>query len=297
MSDAAGYIIGIPTVARRRGYLAETVSSIVTAINGRDFQRARIVILNGDDSQHSNPEIQTVVSRHGELCASGTLRIVNRYEPIAVENCDERGLWQRKQTLDCAALLEHCQDSGSYYLHVEDDVVATPQFLEIIDSKLQAHRVNGQRWAILSFYNSFPIADGAHYSEFALTRKYFGLIGQLFHNKDLPSLCHYLRAHHTHAPVDVLVARWALCEGRAVIGHSPSLFQHVGVISSFQGRIQLWDSPEFDEDLARRRARLRVALHDVRDEHPGAAQRFLSYRRELRQHQRSSKLPRKVPVL
>jgi hypothetical protein len=286
MSQENRYVIGIPTVARRRGYLAETVASILSAMNAGDLKRTRIVIFNGDSSPDNNADIHAISTRYAELCASGILRIESRRQQLVLEDCDERTLWWRKQTLDGAALLEHCQRWGDYYLHLEDDIVASAGFLDVIDSKLQAHRAQGARWAILSFYNSFPVSDGAHYSEFRLTRKYFGFIGQLFQVKDIPLLCRYFRANYADAPIDVLVARWVLSEGRAVIGHSPSQFQHVGVISSFQGRIQLWDSPQFDDDPKTFRARMRVALRDLRLNHPDTAQLFLDYRRQLRQIQK-----------
>lgn len=286
MSHQNRYVIGIPTVARRRGYLAETVASVLSAMNAGDLKRTRIVIFNGDNPPESNAEIHALSTRYAEHCACGTLRIEHRREPVVLEDCDEKTLWWRKQTLDGAALLEHCQSWGDYYLHLEDDIVARPGFLEVIDSKLEAHRAAGERWAILSFYNSFPVSDGAHYSEYRLTRKYFGFIGQLFQMKDVPLLGRYLRANYTEAPIDVLVARWALSNGRAVIGHAPSLFQHVGVISSFQGRIQLWDSPQFNDDRHAFKARMRVALEDLRVDHPDVTQLFLNYRRELRKIQR-----------
>src|SRR5262245_4695086 len=281
MGRECRYVIGIPTVRRDQGYLGRTVDSLIAAMPADDLARVRIVIFNGDVPASSNAEVAAVLRRHASLADYGTLTIESRQHTVAVETQDGEARWKRKQVIDCAALLDVCQGLSDYYLDLEDDIVAASGFIAGIDRRVREHQAAGRKWAILSFYNSFPIADGTYYSEFRLTRRYFGLIGQLVQARDLSSLAAYLRRHYTESAVDSLVGRWALVSGGAVIGHSPSLFQHVGVLSSYRNEIQIWESLQFPEQPKERRRRLRAALKEVKIHHPEAALDFLRYRRRL----------------
>lgn len=111
---------------------------------------------------------------------------------------------------------------SDYYLHLEDDTAAAPGFLAAIDARVRRHQTAGRERAIVSFFNSYPIADGAYYSEFRLTHRYFGLIGQLFRSRDLPSLAAYLRSHYTESPADSLSVRWRAL-GRIVADPRPAV--------------------------------------------------------------------------
>lgn len=276
------YVIGIPSVERRRGYLAETVDSVVNAMDADELERARIIVFNGDVPAGGNREISATLKQQAALAASGTLMVVNRAREVEVGPCTRQERWKRQQVLDCVALLECCQELGQYYLHLEDDVVAARGFRGAIEARVKQHQSARRNWTILSFYNSFPITDGTCYSEYRLSRRYFGMIGQLLRTEDLPSLSAYLCNHYADAPVDSLLGRWALAAGGAVIGHSPALFQHVGIISSFENEIQIWDTPQFPERPEERRRRLQAALRDVKAHHPGSASDFLRYRAQLR---------------
>ena len=281
------FVIGVPTVSRSRPYLLETLTSIVEGMQVEDWNHTRLVIFDGDVGSSGGQPRNAILNRFASLSEAGVLVVASRATAVPQGPCSDKARWQRKQALDCAALFDLCLGGGDYYLHLEDDVVASPGFLATIEARIAEHRAARRRWGILSFYNSFAIADGTRYSEFALTRRYFGLIGQVVRVEDLGPLAHYVRSHHTEGPIDVLVARWALAGGRAVVAHAPSLFQHVGVVSSYQSRIQLWDTPQFVEGREERRRRLATALGDVESHHPGASKSFTSHRRVMRRIQRA----------
>lgn len=260
----------------------ETVDSVVAAMAESDFQCARIIIFNGEPGTEHREEVAAALSRHADLAGVGALTVQHRADAVESGESGGEAEWKRRQVQHCAALMDACREGGDYYLHLEDDVIAAPGYLHKIELRVREHQKTQRRWAILSFYNSFPITDGVYFSEYHLTRRYFGLIGQLFRTRDLASLTEYLREHQTDGPVDTLVGRWALATGGTVIGHSPSLFQHVGVLSSYCNEIQIWDTPQFVELPGERKQRLRTAIADINTYHPGCASGFLRYRARLR---------------
>lgn len=286
MTPRSRYVIGIPSVWRARGYLAQTVDSVVAAMTESELARARIVVLNADTPSDRNTEVARVASGHAELVRSGTLTLESQPTRVVLDVRDDKELWRRQQVLDCASLIERCCGLGEYYLHLEDDVVAAPGFLAAIDARATAHARDRRRWSILSFYNSFSVADCTSLSERRLACSHFGLIGQLFHDSDLKSLSQYLRAHERDAPVDALVSRWARAAPGLVIAHAPSLFQHVGVFSSFRSEIQVWDTPQFLETPDERRSRLASAVADIKAHHPDSVRDYLSIRARLRAFRR-----------
>jgi len=257
------------------------VRSLAAALRDSDQERVRVVIFDGDFPPGRSRDIAEVRAEYAQLFSAGLLTIVERNKPPGIAACGEMAAWQRKQTLDAVELIAACGAEGDYYLHLEDDVISAPGCIASIDAAVAAHAAAGRQWAILSFYNSFPVEDGTPYSEYSLAHGYFGFIGQVFHWRDLEGLRSFLRDHCAEGPLDLLAACWARVTGGAVIAHAPSLFQHAGVLSSFQNQIQLWSAPQFVEEDAAREERLTRDLRDIETYHPSATAVFLRYRRAL----------------
>ena len=282
------FVIGVPTVRRARAYLDRTVASLVTGMSDLNRTQSRIVILDAEPEAGANPVINELKQTWPDLVASGFITVLRRESPLELESdvLSLKERWQRKQALDCVELFQRCSTLGEYYLHVEDDIIASSGFLAAVERRLESHVARGSNWRILSFYNSYKMRDDDSYSETRLNRHYFGLIGQLLRSQDLPDLARYICAHYNRAPVDVLVGWFVLKSGGWVYAHSPSLFQHVGVISSLQGRTQMWTAPEFEEGRVARLGREIVGLRDAIIYQPRSVGAFL--RLKLGFHPRSA---------
>lgn len=271
------FVIGIPTVGRPRAYLRQTVASLIRGMSETDRERCCIVIFDAEAEVGANPSLTELAQTWPALIASEFITVLRREKPLQLNpaGLSLKEHWQRKQTFDCAELFQRCSRMGEYYLHLEDDVIACPGFLDIIDRRLERHLLRGTDWRVLSFYNSHKMPDDASYTELQLDRRYFGLIGQLLRCQDLTNLARYVCSHHERLPVDALVGRFVLHGGGRVYAHSPTLFQHVGLISSLVGRTQMWTAPEFQEGSAERLRREILGLRDVLIHQPRSLGAFL----------------------
>lgn len=242
-----------------------------------DRERSRIVIFDAEVEFCANPIITELTRTWPALIASGFITVLRREKPFELntQGLNLKEGWQRKQTFDCAELFQRCSRMGEYYLHVEDDVIACRGFLDSIDRRLERHLSRESDWRVLSFYNSHEMDDDASYSELQLDRQYFGLIGQLLRCDDLSDLARYVCSHFERLPVDVLVGRFVLNSGGRVYAHAPTLFQHVGLISSLPGRTQMWTAPEFEEGPAEKLRRELLGLRDVLIHQPRSLGAFL----------------------
>jgi hypothetical protein len=109
----------------------------------------------------------------------------------------------------------YCSYVSQYYLHLEDDVIASPQFLSKI-----ADFINSQK----SEWISLNVA-------------LLGYIGKLYPVRELQNLASYLRLFFDEMPVDWLEPRWKKYRGqdpRETKCRAASLFQHIGLVSSFR---------------------------------------------------------------
>ena len=277
MSIKRKFVIGIPTVRREPAYLVKTVRSLVTNLRPVDRERCCIVIFDAEERSGENPALGVIEKTFPDLFESSFITYFRRHDslPPTDEKLSLKARWQQKQSLDCAELFCFCRDLGEYYLHVEDDVVACSGFLEAIEQCLSTHVARNTHWSVLSFYNSYQMKSDEYYTGAQLKDRYFGLIGQLIRCRDLMDLASYVTEHYRELPVDVLVGRFVLSRGGRIYGHSPALFQHVGVISSLTGRTQMWTAPDFHEGYLSRTLRELRGWCDVINHQPRSLRSYV----------------------
>lgn len=70
---------------------------------------------------------------------------------ITLGDSEDRVRWRSKQNLDYVFLMMYCQPKGSFYVQLEDDVVAKPQFHTIMKKTALQRIADGQEWFILDF--------------------------------------------------------------------------------------------------------------------------------------------------
>lgn len=252
--------------------------------------RSVIVLLNADPQPQNHREFNRIKKVFKNLVNTGFLKMLadsgelpstEKKQPTASSCSSIKQQWLSKQALDCARLMNYCRHLGDYYLHLEDDIITTKGFLSAVERRLQQHLSRQTSWMILSFYNSYSLKDNTQLTEYQLSREYFGFIGQLIRCDDLPRIADYIRDNHDQQPIDALVNQYVLETGGKVYVHSPSFFQHIGIISSFEGRIQLWSSIDFPERCWTRMKRYSKHLRDVVTLHPNALFAFLKYKMSL----------------
>jgi len=243
-------VIGIPSVARPTNYLLATLTSLWERTSAAEKARFRVVVFNADVPAAQNEEAQAIAEAFPKAVESGTIEVVSRAEPhpelerpegLSSElGCDPARLqWRAKQVLDAAWLMNYCAPLAPWYLHLEDDVEAAEgcvaRMLEWIEQRRLLGRPFAQRtdWLMISFATPFGVRwDGRRISP----RRYGGFVGHLFRSTNLGELAAYLRANFEREPLDWLVGGYAAETGLAIRGARGALFQHIGDVSSLDGK-------------------------------------------------------------
>ncbi|MEQ2267330.1 Alpha-1,3-mannosyl-glycoprotein 4-beta-N-acetylglucosaminyltransferase B, partial [Xenotaenia resolanae] len=144
----------------------------------------------------------------------------------------ERVRWRTKQNLDYCFLMMYAQSKGTYYVQLEDDIVARPTYFTTM--KNFALQQPLEEWMILEFSQ-------------------LGFIGKMFKSLDLSLIVEFMLMFYKDKPIDWLLDHimWVkVCNPEKDAKHcdrqkanlrirfKPSLFQHVGTHSSLAGKIQ-----------------------------------------------------------
>ncbi|KPP76559.1 alpha-1,3-mannosyl-glycoprotein 4-beta-N-acetylglucosaminyltransferase B-like [Scleropages formosus] len=151
----------------------------------------------------------------------------------------ERVRWRTKQNLDYCFLMMYAQSKGTYYVQLEDDIVARPNYFTTM--KNFALQQPSEEWMILEFSQ-------------------LGFIGKMFKSLDLSLIVEFMLMFYKDKPIDWLLDHimWVkVCNPEKDAKHcdrqkanlrirfKPSLFQHVGTHSSLAGKIQKLKDKDF----------------------------------------------------
>ena len=279
------FVIGIPTVRRSYDYLPVTLDSIISQIPVVDRAQVEIVLFNADLPPEHHAQVAALSQTYRPLIDIGFLTILTNPcgHPQLIERfshadaCGDNvsyGQWAAKLVLDCVYLLNFCATRGTYYLHLEDDVIAAEGFWSTFTGWFETHFVQRHDWLTLSLYSPYRMTDRQRYP----MSRFYGAIGLLFRCGDLPRLATYMAGVFDQAPLDWLIRDFIIETGGAAYVHAPPLFQHVGLISSLTQKVQLAEAPAFQEGAARRGWRFVQGLHTLLRYRPTGAWPFIRHR-------------------
>ncbi|NXF85370.1 MGT4B acetylglucosaminyltransferase, partial [Eubucco bourcierii] len=249
-------VMGIPTVKRQKQhYLLNTLYSLLYDLSEELQSDFLIIILVAEVSLHVKVQnAESVKSSFPREVQSGILEVISppaSYYPDLSNlkktfgDSEERVRWRTKQNLDYSFLMLYAQPKGTFYLQLEDDIIAKPGYIESI--KTFAFE-QSQEWMILEFSQ-------------------LGFIGKLFKSKELPLIVEFFLMFYKDKPVDWLIDHllWVkVCNPEKDANHcekekaklriraKPSLFQHVGTHSSLPGKIQNLKDKDFGINVLHR---------------------------------------------
>uniref|UniRef100_A0A6I8RKJ0 Alpha-1,3-mannosyl-glycoprotein 4-beta-N-acetylglucosaminyltransferase B n=1 Tax=Xenopus tropicalis TaxID=8364 RepID=A0A6I8RKJ0_XENTR len=212
-------VMGIPSVKREvHSYLTDTLNSLLSELNQQEKEDCVIVVLIAEtDAQYATAVAENIKS-----------------------------MWRTKQNLDYCFLMMYAQSKGTYYVQLEDDIVAKPNYLSTM--KNFALQQPSEEWMILE------------YSQ-------LGFIGKLFKSLDLSLIVEFILMFYKDKPIDWLLDHilWVkVCNPEKDAKHcdrqkanlrirfKPSLFQHVGTHSSLAGKIQKLKDKDFGKQALRK---------------------------------------------
>uniref|UniRef100_A0A8D0F217 MGAT4 family member D n=1 Tax=Strix occidentalis caurina TaxID=311401 RepID=A0A8D0F217_STROC len=249
--------MGIPTVKReKQHYLINTLHSLLYEFSEEQKNDCVIIIFVAEQldyiynvkkyyymmaSLHSFPrEIQSGVLEVISPPASYYPDLSNLKQTFG--DSEDRVRWRTKQNLDYSFLMLYAQPKGTFYLQLEDDIIAKPDYIQRIKNFAAKQ---SQEWMILEFSQ-------------------LGFIGKLFKSEDLPLIVDFFLMFYKDKPIDWLIDHllWVKvcnpekdaihCEkekAKLRIRAKPSLFQHVGTYSSLAGKIQNLKDKDFGKNV------------------------------------------------
>ncbi|KAM4708594.1 alpha-1,3-mannosyl-glycoprotein 4-beta-N-acetylglucosaminyltransferase-like protein MGAT4D isoform 2-T3 [Discoglossus pictus] len=250
----ATVVIGIPTVKRdKQSYLLDTLQSLFSELSAKEKEECVVVVFIAEvNPQYVNDLANNIKEGFPHEIHSGVLEVISppaHYYPDFTNiketfgDSKARVRWRTKQNLDYSFLMLYAQPKGVYYLQLEDDVIAKPQFFQYL--KNFATQQISDEWIILEFSQ-------------------LGFIGKLFKSKDLPYLAEFFLMFYKDKPIDWLLDHflWVkVCnpekdakhcdrqKSSLRIRYRPSLFQHIGTHSSLAGKIQNLKDKDFDKKV------------------------------------------------
>ncbi|XP_066191890.1 alpha-1,6-mannosyl-glycoprotein 4-beta-N-acetylglucosaminyltransferase-like isoform X1 [Sylvia atricapilla] len=231
--------VGMASVQRPRGfYLLATLQSLFNQSTEEELQEMVVVVHLADTDPGWNVRVAaTIVQKFARHILLGRLLLIHvphEFYPTLeglkrnFNDAEERVRFRSKQNVDYAFLLNFAANLSSYYLMIEDDVWSARSFLTAIRRALASQE--GSSWATLEFSK-------------------LGYIGKLYHSSDLPRLAHFLLLFYQEMPCDWLLVHFRqLLTQKDVIRFKPSLFQHMGLYSSFQGTVNRLEDKDFQDN-------------------------------------------------
>ncbi|XP_043925394.1 alpha-1,3-mannosyl-glycoprotein 4-beta-N-acetylglucosaminyltransferase B isoform X2 [Protopterus annectens] len=243
-------VMGIPSVKREvHSYLTDTLNSLISELNPAEKEDCVIVVLIAEtDAEYTNKVADSIQNMFPKEIQSGLLEVIspspNFYPDFSrlresFGDPRERVKWRTKQNLDYCFLMMYAQSKGTYYVQLEDDIVARPNYLSTM--KNFALQQTSDEWMILEFSQ-------------------LGFIGKMFKSVDLSLIVEFILMFYKDKPIDWLLDHilWVkVCNPEKDAKHcdrqksnlrirfKPSLFQHIGTHSSLAGKIQKLKDKDF----------------------------------------------------
>ncbi|XP_074865393.1 alpha-1,3-mannosyl-glycoprotein 4-beta-N-acetylglucosaminyltransferase B isoform X2 [Carettochelys insculpta] len=250
-------VMGIPSVKREvHSYLTDTLNSLISELTQQEKEDTVIVVMIAEmDEQYTTGVAENIKNLFPKEIHSGLLEVISpspHFYPDfshlreSFGDPKERVRWRTKQNLDYCFLMMYAQSKGVYYVQLEDDIVAKPNYLSTM--KNFALQQPSEEWMILEFSQ-------------------LGFIGKMFKSLDLSLIVEFILMFYKDKPIDWLLDHilWVkVCNPEKDAKHcdrqkanlrirfKPSLFQHVGTHSSLAGKIQKLKDKDFGKQALRK---------------------------------------------
>ncbi|KAL0851871.1 hypothetical protein ABMA28_000167 [Loxostege sticticalis] len=238
-------VVGIPTVKRdKESYLMITLTHLINGLTEADFNTTLIVVMIGETDLeyviNTANQVETMFPKHVE---SGLIEVISPSPsyypdldslPITLGDAPKRVKWRTKQNLDAIFLMAYAQSKGTFYLMLEDDVIAKNNYMKDIKQFTASTTVANPGWFFIEYCQ-------------------VGGIGKLFKSVDLMHFITYVQLFYNNLPIDWLLESYLadkVCtiekQSKTCVQskleirprYKTSLFQHIGLYSSLKGKIQ-----------------------------------------------------------
>ena len=202
-------------------YLVATIRSLLENADENNTRNAHLVVFLADITAADKSQgIQNIATHFRKQENSGFLHVIEADQDFypQLDNLKSkfgdsklRAKWRSKQNVDFAFLMCYCEDISEYYLHLEDDVAASPKFMYKLHDFMSSQ---SQPWVVID----------------ASVR---GHVGKVYHSSDLGNIASYLLLMYEEMPVDWLMPLWIQIHGKYT-ALPATLFKHLGLKSSLK---------------------------------------------------------------
>ena len=223
-------------------------------MNKMEKDQTLIVVSIGEtDQNYIESVVEEMRGKFNEDFSNGLIEIISPTSSFYYTKLDnlrnsfndtsERVRWRAKENLDTNFLMRFAIDKSKYFLMIEDDVITKPNFIskifEFIESSNNATAT--EPWMMLKLCK-------------------LGTVATLYRSSNLRQISDFLYIFYDTKPVDWLLedflsTKYCSIEWPQEKCHKekeklklfikPSLFQHVGTISSLIGKIQIEKDKNF----------------------------------------------------
>eukprot|EP00045_Choanoeca_perplexa_P007036 m.61777 g.61777 ORF g.61777 m.61777 type:complete len:461 (-) comp13902_c0_seq3:68-1450(-) len=223
--------IGIPTIYRSstgHSYLMTCLDSLLSQLEPEQRTDVLFLIFVADTEAVKRQKVtETIAGRFSQYIEADQLRVIQAPSDFypefinvreAFHDAESRWKWRQKQCVDYSFMMSYAYQLSPYYLQLEDDVTTVPGYLNAIFDFIDEQE---KPWIML---------------EYSL----LGFIGKLFHDESLPRLAWMFRTFWQDQPVDFLIRYFVALSGlkETRVIRQPTLFEHIGVQSSLEGKAQ-----------------------------------------------------------
>ncbi|XP_013179073.1 PREDICTED: alpha-1,3-mannosyl-glycoprotein 4-beta-N-acetylglucosaminyltransferase A-like isoform X2 [Papilio xuthus] len=238
-------VIGVPTVKRdKESYLLITLTHLVNGLTEDDVNSTLIVVFVGEtDLEYVVNTARQIEITFPKQVENGLIEVLSpstSYYPDfdtlekTLGDSMKRVKWRTKQNLDAIYLMSYAQTKGTFYLMLEDDVIAKKFYMQEIKQFTASTTVSTPNWFFIEYCQ-------------------VGGIGKLFRSSDLIHFVTYVQLFYNNMPIDWLLESYladrvcsidktakACSKSKSTIRpkYKTSLFQHIGLYSSLKGKIQ-----------------------------------------------------------
>lgn len=245
-------VMGVPTVRRQvQSYLLATLKNLVDSMSPQEANDSLIIVFVAEtDQDYVLQVVRQLEAQFPEQLDTGLLELVAppaTYYPdldalrTTLGDPPERVRWRTKQNLDFAFLMMYAQPKGTFYVQLEDDILAKKGFVSTMKTYALQKISEKAPWFVIEFCQ-------------------LGFIGKMFKCVDLPWLVQFFLMFYNDKPVDWLLDHLIstkICnldkdakhckkaKSQLWLQYKPSLFQHIGTHSSLKGKVQKLKDKQF----------------------------------------------------
>ncbi|XP_022785062.1 LOW QUALITY PROTEIN: alpha-1,3-mannosyl-glycoprotein 4-beta-N-acetylglucosaminyltransferase C-like [Stylophora pistillata] len=179
--------IGVTSISRPDGanYLLKTILSLLDNMNDAEKNKTFMAVFLADFDKilKANAALDLLKLFRKENLLH-VIEISPEYYPdlsnvrLKYGASQERSAWRSKQNLDFAFLMCYCRKLSTYYLHIEDDVMASPSLIQKMDEFISS--IDGY-WPILDIST-------------------MGHVAKVYQAKDLENVASYFYLMYTKCP-------------------------------------------------------------------------------------------------